>query len=165
MGQQSVSRTVSATNCPPQSRRRMLAPNHWEGNVPDIPNCNKFDVRKRREMRAPLSDYTRLQSHIWCVMPSFQLLGLPFGKFASLFALSDSALAERNVHRDRRRAQSPWRKLSSRCSRGVEVAPVSAQLALSQVVHAADSTADVRIRLLRVMARWTSVAGGSVLTT
>jgi hypothetical protein len=92
-------RTVSATNCPPQSGRRMLAPNHWERNVPDISNCNKFDVRKRREMRAPLGNYTRLQSHIWCVMTSFQLVGLPFEKFASLFALSDSALAEGNVRR------------------------------------------------------------------
>ena len=48
-------RTVGATNCPSQSSRRMLAPNHWERNVPDIPNRNKFDVRKRREMRVPLS--------------------------------------------------------------------------------------------------------------
>jgi len=34
---------------PAASRRRMLAPNHWEGNVPDIPNCNEFNVRKRRD--------------------------------------------------------------------------------------------------------------------
>jgi len=32
-------------------------------------------------------------------MASFQLVGLPFAKFASLFSLSDSALAERNLRR------------------------------------------------------------------
>jgi hypothetical protein len=32
-------------------------------------------------------------------MTSFQLVGLPFERFSSLFALSDSALAERNVRR------------------------------------------------------------------
>ncbi len=77
----------------------MPAPDRWEGNVPDIPNCNKFDVRKRREIRGSLSNYTHHQSHVWCVVNSFQLVGLPFEKFASLFALSDSALAERNVRR------------------------------------------------------------------
>ena len=92
-------RTVNAMSCPPQSGRRILAPNCWECIVPGIPNCNKFDVRKRRVMRAPLSNYTRLQSHAWCVMTSFQVVGLPFEKFAPLFALSDSALAERNARR------------------------------------------------------------------
>ncbi len=32
-------------------------------------------------------------------MPSFQLAGLPFEKFSSLFALSDAALAERHMRR------------------------------------------------------------------
>jgi len=32
-------------------------------------------------------------------MTSFQLFGLPFERFSSLFALSDSALAQRNVRR------------------------------------------------------------------
>jgi hypothetical protein len=32
-------------------------------------------------------------------MNSFRLVALPFEKFSSLFALSDSALAERNVRR------------------------------------------------------------------
>jgi hypothetical protein len=32
-------------------------------------------------------------------MNSFQLVGLPLDRFSPLFALSDSALAERNVHR------------------------------------------------------------------
>jgi len=73
--------------------------NGWEMNVPDSQFRNKFDGRKRRDITAPLSNHKRSESHLWSVMISFQVIGLPFERFRSLFHLSDSALAERNVRR------------------------------------------------------------------
>jgi hypothetical protein len=73
--------------------------NGWEMNVPDSQFRNKFDGRKRRDITAPLSNHKRSESHLWSVMISFQVIGLPFERFRSLFHLSDTALAERNVRR------------------------------------------------------------------
>jgi hypothetical protein len=56
-----------------------------------MPIRNKFGVRKRRDMRTSRSNNERSQSYLWRLMTSFQEVGLPFERFRSLFALSDSA--------------------------------------------------------------------------
>ena len=57
----------------------------------------KFDVRIWRDIGIPLGNHECLQYFSWCLMSSFQLVGLPIERFSSLFALSDSALAQLNV--------------------------------------------------------------------
>jgi hypothetical protein len=73
--------------------------NGWEMNVPD----SQFAINSMAENGETSGRRSVIISapNLICgdVMISFQVIGLPFERFRSLFHLSDSAVAERNMRR------------------------------------------------------------------